>query len=384
MCALAVLIGTAWAQARPPAQPPTRVKGEPSPEYQGSKDDLSRARRLLQLGMGSRPMVNVRAIIFQRIDANSSVMQQIQVEMSTRGKIHQIVLAPMSYLGYDLVDDGITNRTYSPDDKTLVVQPSSQQDSEELRFRMKLVDQNYRLAVLGKDTIAGRSAMVIEAAPKNSVLETRCYSVDEKNGLLLRLETCRGSGKKTVQFETKMVEFPEDFSEDTFKLDPPMGVSVKKFARKCVTPEAAAELTNELGFRPVVPSSLPYGFEIQQLQSSMNSGVPALSVRITDGLAKATVFQWRHSGPGAPPPAGTAAASTGRLTLLISGDLPEPAKQAILQSFVKAARTEALEVVVGEVSWAQELPAFSDRFDLLAEPEEIASLLLAIPFGLQI
>jgi hypothetical protein len=51
---------------------------------------------------------------------------------------------------------------------------------------------------------------------------------------------------------------------------------------------------------------------------------------------------------------------------------------------VKAARTEALEVVVGEVSWAQELPVFSDRFDLLAEPEEIASLLLVIPFGLQI
>jgi hypothetical protein len=181
-----------------------------------------------------------------------------------------------------------------------------------------------------------------------------------------------------------MVSFPEEFSEDTFKLDAPIGVSVKKFTRKCVTPESAAELTDELGFRPVVPENLPYGFEVQQLQSSVNSGVPALSVRITDGLAKATVFQWRHSGPGAPPPTGTAAANTGKLTLLISGDMPEPVKQAILQSFVRAARSESVEIVSGEVSWAQELPAFSDRFGLLSEPEEFASLLLAVSFGLQI
>lgn len=378
----AALFTVGWAQAGTPRHGTVQV--EPPAESQVSRGDLEKARKLLQLGMGSRPVVNVRAIIYQRIDT-SNVMQQIKVEMSTKGKIHQIVLAPMRYLGYDLVDDGITTKTYSPDDRSMIVQPSARQDTADLQFRMGLVDRNYKLTISGREKIAGCNALVIQANPKFEALETRCYAVDEKTGLLLRLETCRDGRKPVVQFETKMVEFPKEFSEDTFKLDAPMGVSVKKFSQRCVSPESAAELTKELGFHPVVPDDLPYGFEVHQLQASVNSGVPAVSVRVTDGLAKATIFQWRNSGSGAPAPDGMTAAHTGRLTLLISGDLPEQVRQALLQSFVRAARTEgAIVLESGEVSWAQELPGFSDRFDLIAEPEEMASLLLAIPLGLQI
>lgn len=382
-CALMVACGIcAFAQNhQDPSFIGTTTKGQSG----GGQTYKGNVRRLLELGIGYKPITNVRAIIYQTMEG-TRVKQQIKVEIDRSGKLHQTILAPMQFIGTDLVDDGKWTSTYSPDDKTLIIQPSARQDQDDLPFRMKLIDQNYRLEFSGREKIAGREAVIVEANPKSGYLDKRCFAIDEKTGLLLRLQTCPSGTAPVVQFETKMVDFPDEFAEDTFKRPTLTGVNVKRYTRnKCYSPQSTEELTKALGFKPVVPDNLPHGFAIQQLQSSNNSNVPAVLVRITDGLAKGTVFQWRSPNrPSSAAPDGMAAAWTGKLTLLISGDLPARAKEAILKAFVQAARAEGASIVeTGRSSWVLELPKSGNGFEMMSGREEFAALLMAIPLGLQ-
>jgi len=330
------------------------------------------------------PIVNVRLIDVQRLYYDSDEFQQVKFEMSKDGKVHQLVIAPLSQQGTELVDDGRVLRIYTPDDKRLIEQPSAEQDGDDVAFRMSLVDQNYVLQMGPSETIAGRSARVVKAVPRNDSLETRCYAIDDKIGLLLRLETCREGQAPMLHLDTKVAEFPVEFSENTFKLDPAFS-RTETFHRKCVSPKAAGELTVELGFRPALPAKLPYGFAAQQLQASTDSPARALVVRVTDGLAKATVLEWRKMGSAhADAPAGTLVDSSGRLTLLVSGDLPDEVKMRILHAFVEAARGVRAEWLPGNASWAQELVCELNVFSLNREPGDLAATMFAIPVIIRI
>ena len=373
--AAAILVAASLAQAGPiPAQigskhDSVRLKGATGSD---------RAQQLLEEAMGRVPRMNVRAIIVQQ-DFASKVMQQIKVEMSRGGKIHQIVLAPLSFQGIELVDDGVRTLTYTPDDHCVIEQPSARQDADDVPFRMKLVRRNYELKIDRKDRVAGRAALVIKAVPKDDDLPTRCYTVDEKTGFLLRLETCREGADPVMNFEAKVVEFPSDFPENTFRLDASLGTLHRKFEPRCVPPGSGDKLVEDLRFQPVIPNNLPCGFEVQELQASSDS-VPALAIRVTDGLAKATVLEWRSRSPHSGAPEGTLVANTGRLTILISGDIPKEVKDRILETFVKASRGERLlDVPTLALSWVQELRCDISLFPLDRDPEETSLYIFAVP-----
>ncbi|HTQ08511.1 MAG TPA: sigma-E factor regulatory protein RseB domain-containing protein [Fimbriimonadaceae bacterium] len=353
LCALSAVAASSWAQFRVPVA----VAGHRDPaKPRQTIDEFKTASDLIRATMRKEPIVNVRVIVVQRLYYDSSVFQQVKVEMSKDGKVRQTVLAPLSQQGTELVDDGQTLRIYTPDDKRLIEQPSDQQGDGEISFRMNLVDQNYTLRISRKVKIAGRDALVVEAVPRHESLETRCYSIDDKTGLLLRLETCKEGRSPMLHLDTKAVEFPATFSEDTFKLDPAFS-RTESFHDRCVSPKSAGELTVELGFQPAVPAKLPYGFEAQELQASTDSPARALIVRVTDGLEKATVLEWRKEGRSASdPPAGTLVQNSGGLTLLISGDLPDDVKRRLLQVFAAVAQGERLELIPYRGgSWGQEL-----------------------------
>lgn len=319
-----------------------------------STADRAKARELLQLSMGRLPMTNVRAIILQRVQYGSELMQQIKVEMSPAGKLHQVVISPLRFQGFETVDDGVNTRTYSPDDRSVIVQPSAGASSNDVPFRMALLDKNYLVRVDRKEVIAGRTALVVAAVPRNRELETRCYAIDEEKGFLLRLETCRENAAPVVHFEAKMVEFPASFPERTFRLDT-KNVYVKKreFMPVVGKPDGYRE---KLGFAPIVPSALPYGFVVEEYQADAGGSIPALAVRVTDGLAKATVYQWQRTGSGrSKAPDGTLVGSTSRVMLLISGDLPEAVKSRILQSFLQSARERSWNFDSLLVAWDPEL-----------------------------
>lgn len=328
-----------------------------------SKAESKGLRDIFQIAIGRVPKQNVRAIISQR---NENVTQSISVEMSSDGKRRQIVVAPLRYQGYELVDDGITTKTYSPDDRIVTIQPSGRTLPVDARKLMALIDRNYDLRVEGHDRVAGRMAVIIAAVPKNGDLETRCYTIDEKTGYLLRLETCRDNGAKTLHFETKAVSFPSDFAEDTFQFDDsaPSITRHQKMEHRCVKPSESGKLRGELGFEPVMPQDLPNGFEIQELQTTATAAVPALAVRVTDGLAKATIYQWKNRNGGSNQiPEGTLVRSNGRMTFMISGDLSREVKESLIQAFVKGSRQERAEAIPDNVlSWVLELQGEAQTF----------------------
>ncbi len=326
------------------------------PKATYSTEATKSARRLLQATMCREPVSNIRAIVESRLYYNSPVFQQVKFEISKDGKVHQIVLAPLNLQGTEQVDNGTTLQTYTPDNRCVIIQPSAKQDGDDVVFRMNLVDRNYTLHVERKDKIAGRPAVVVVAVPREGDLETRCYSVDEKTGFLLRLETCKEGRAPMMHLNTKMVDFPADFPQNTFRLEVPFA-KPESFHRRCVSAETASKLGDELGFQPAIPSKLPCGFATQQLQASTDSPTPALIFRLTDGLAKATVLQWRNAGSRhTSAPAGTVVDESTNLTVLVSGDIPDEVKRRILRAFLRAARSEpSLSNDGGSTSWVQEL-----------------------------
>ncbi|HWA84340.1 MAG TPA: hypothetical protein VG820_12930, partial [Fimbriimonadaceae bacterium] len=211
-------------------------------------------------------------------------------------------------------------------------------------------------------------------------LETRCYAIDENTGFLLRLETCKEGSAPVLHFETKMVQFPDKFAKGTFEMNPAF-VRTDHYDRKCVSPQSASELVDALGFRPVVPSKLPYGFAVQELQAATDSTPIALAVRITDGLAKATIIEWEGGRRNqASPPQGTLVANSGRLTLLISGDMPDDVKDRILRAFVQGHHQRELwKLPDVTLSWVQELRSNVEAFSINREPGRVAATALAIP-----
>jgi outer membrane lipoprotein-sorting protein len=353
------LLSLVTASALSWAQTPIRIapgSREFPPARAQRKDDSAKARHLLLESMSRQPIANVRVIISQRSYYASTVFQTVKVEMSKEGKKHSIVLSPLSLAGVEGVDDGVTLRTYTPDDQEVIEQPSASHEEDDVQFRMGLVDRNYTLRIDGKAKIAGRDVVVVQATPKAEDLETRCYSIDEKTGFLMRFETCKEGQAPMLHFETKMVQFPAEFSDGTFRIEASFA-RVEHYNRKCVSPQSAEKLRAELGFQPVVPGTLPYGFVAQELQTSTDSRSPALIVRITDGLAKVTVLEWKKIGNSrSPAPQGTVVDNSRSLTLLVSGDIPDNEKEEILRAFLGAVRAENLHgIPVVASNWVQEL-----------------------------
>lgn len=326
-----------------------------------AQTDANRARALLARGMGKKPLCNIRAIMLQRLDYNSNVMQQIKVDMSKEGKTHQLVLAPISRQGLEIVDDLKFTRSYSPDDRLLVIQPSQKRDNGDVQFRMGLVDKNYKLNIDRREKVAGHMAVVIEAVPRNPELETRCYAIDEKTGFVLRLETCRGKSEPMLHFEAKAVEYPSDIDDDTFKIESKWTMTRSYDEREIF--DRGDDLP-ELNFKPVIPKRLPFGFVIQEMETDTQSSLPSLAVRMTDGLAMATVYQWPTRGrKKLPAPAGTLVRDAGNIRLLISGDIPDAVKQRLIDSFAEKMGDRTSIDPAAIMSWVSELGE-----DLIALP----------------
>lgn len=338
----------------------------------------SRAQELLERSMARAPVRNVRAIICQRLDYHSSIMEQVKVEMSTDGKLHQIVLAPLSLQGYEAVDDGTWSKTYLPDSRTLIVQASPKASREEAKSRMKLVLKNYRLKIERRERIAGRQAVVVAAEPVHKNLETRCYAIDEHTGFLLRLETCRPGAPTILHMETKFVEFPRELCDDVFELSA-MGAKTKRYEMRSLS---SKNLAREVGFAPAIPSSLPQGFVVQDIQTDTDSRMRSVALRLTDGLVRISVYQWQSDETGrSPSPEGTTVGEVGALRILVSGDTPDAVREEILRAFLAAAKSgQALGIPSSVVSWAQELNARARAFSLDRDPEAPTPFYFGFPF----
>jgi hypothetical protein len=198
-------------------------------------------------------------------------------------------------------------------------------------------------------------------------METRRYYIDERTGFLLQLETIEPGESPKLAFKAQAVNYPPNISSQVFEIrtEPDNGRKIV-YRRRTGLYESPKNDVG-LGFTPVLPRDLPFGFSLQDAQINEGQQWRSVAVRITDGLVKGTVYQWSGKDTSVKIKAmpGTTIGEGGGLKLVVAADVPESVRRKILQAFIEAADRQnddhplivgilsALELSLRQISFSQ-------------------------------
>lgn len=280
---------------------------------------------------------NVNAIINQRDPRSESGMRQIHVLRSKDGKQRAKVLEPLRFQGIETIDDGVRNRTYFPDDHEIIDDESLSKVDTDFRERLELAKKNYTFDISAHARIAGRATLCVTATPKYSEMDLRKFYLDAANSYPLRAETVSANGEVTVIFETKVIRYKDKFDSDTFKFQDFPNVRLIKYTRPKTY--SRAQIGAQVGFSPYVPETLPYGFRVQEIQYSKGTASSPWSpvrIRIYDGLARATVYQWIPRGENLRTGDNSTSKTVAGVKIMIVSDLGPRIRQRLLDAFAES------------------------------------------------
>ncbi len=293
------------------------------------------AAALLSRSMQRSFPANVIAVILQK-DPRSESYQRVKVERNRLGMARCTILAPLRWSGMASVDTGERLLTYLPDKRIILDQESPGTQAGEVAERMALAKRNYHLRIMPSEPIAGRNTICIEAKPKNDDLEIRRYFLDSQTAYPLRLETFHHGNEINVMFDTKDISFPKSLDPKLFTLEPSGDVYVQKFTKpKKIL--SGSQAKNLVGFVPLVPTGLPLGFKVQELQFSEDGAWKSIVVRMSDGLARATLYQWPANSKVTLQTfsnSSTMVDKTTGLKLMIVSDLSPAVRMQLLKAFI--------------------------------------------------
>lgn len=310
-----------------------------SAAFAGAGQD-ERAADLLQKSMGRRFPVNVVAIIMQRDPAGDGTYQRVKVTRARDGRARHSIIAPLRMAGVESVDDGENMRVYLPDKRALIVQDSPHRASADTDERIALAKKNYLFSIDGREKIAGRVSLRIVADPKDPDMAIRRYYLDEKCGYPLKMEVVGEAGDPKVVFDTVAIDFPNELGGDVFRMKAMPGTNTITYTRpKTLTSPGLAQ--EAVGFRPVLPERLPMGFKVQETQYNGSKEWKSVVIRMTDGLVRATVYQWRPNGKKIEAVEDSSMVEVNGLKLLLVSDLPPHVRMRLLQAFVGQAKSDS-------------------------------------------
>ena len=105
---------------------------------------------------------------------------------------------------------------------------------------------------------------------------------------------------------------------------------------------SAKEAFSVLGFMPSVPTRLPFGFAVQSMSTTDSKEWKALNMRITDGMKRLTVYQWKpKSNESIRSGQSRSVDMIGGIKIMVVGDLDESMRQIIIEAFQRQARLNA-------------------------------------------
>lgn len=292
-----------------------------------------RAFDLLLASMNNKYKENIVALMRQQSPMDNQVLK-IKLQRSKDGRVRESVLEPLHKIG-EFVDDGKTMATYAPADKVLITQPSVQTQVD-VDFRVPLIKKNYTLTSGAGKKIAGRKTIMVVATPKFKDINTVRYYFDTASGFPLSKESVDSNGAITLDYEVLEAKFPDEIDSSIFKIEPVAGYDIVRFGEPndLKTPD---EVRRRLGFTPVFPTFLPYGFKVQRMYATNNSHWKALAIKLTDGIQKVTVFQWKPT-PGEQIKTGedyTVQLQNG-LKVMIVADLRASLRSSLMRAFFGA------------------------------------------------
>ena len=259
------------------------------------------AERYLRLSMGrsfGRPIVAMMeqrdpfALTTSGPDAGGERVRT-KIERDAKGRVRSTILRPLRLQGVTILDDGRRMTIRLPDQKLVIEQDSPALDDAPVEDRLDLVRSNYTLkAFIGPETL-GRPTVLIQATAKRRGLDTRRYLLDAATGFPLKSELVSSAGRETV-FETMMLRFVKELPDRTFRQRPTRGFQVVRYASP--TAPKPGEALRKLGFEPAIPQDPPFGFRVTGVAMIESSRWKSVTIRLTDGLVKANVYEWT-TGP---------------------------------------------------------------------------------------
>jgi hypothetical protein len=284
--------------------------------------------------------VNVAAIIVQRDPANEGTYQTVRVERDRGGRVHHTILQPLRLAGVESVDDGERSKIYFPDRNLLIDQDSPQQSPCDADWRINLASQNYSFKFGEPVRIAGRNTLCVTAVPRNSAMDVRRYYIDERTYYPLRLESVADNGARTVFYDTKDIRYLASIGASRFKLQP-VGTPQTLVYSKPPTLNSRSAYT-KMGFQPLMPVNMPMGFRLQEMQLSEAGRWKSVALRISDGLVRATVYQWlaRGSNFNVKSIENSTPAEYRGVRLLLVSDLSPRLREQLLSAFIERAEAQ--------------------------------------------
>jgi hypothetical protein len=234
---------------------------------------------------------SVRAVLVQtRTDGDTDIT--VSVMISPRKGIVAKVTKPLLFAGMVSFDNGDVWRNYDPQADLLRIESSPSRFHLDVNFRKKLIAQNYVLTMEREALVAGRRTSVVFLKAKHPELADRRLYIDAANSLILRYVVDEPDGRSVVTVDTKSVdlESPVDVSEYEKLGD---GAAKVEKAWGPIEVSRPSDAARYAGFTPVVPTEIPAGFAKQALHVVGTQKRPFVGVRLTDGMAVATVYLWK-------------------------------------------------------------------------------------------
>ncbi|MCW5941869.1 MAG: hypothetical protein KIS66_06540 [Fimbriimonadaceae bacterium] len=305
-----------------------------------ARDDTS--VRLLREALESAYRINARKIVVFNSDRYEFGSMSVSVLQSRGGEVLTTVVQPLSMQGFKTVDDGKTLKSYCPDQKKVWLQESPRVHQPTAEYRLAIAERNYRISHRDVDErVSGRSVTLVTADPRAPEMPTRRYYLDRDSRTLLRLETVDDKGRATNLMDTRAIEFLTTVQRSQFNALP---TNIKPEPMETPLRTTSGKAGLEVNFRPILPARLPLGFEIEGVDVLREKGANLVALRITDGLATATVYLWdpREDVNVLQTP-GMRERTVNGMKVRVIGDLPLVAKDRLLQGFGSKTMSEVLD-----------------------------------------
>lgn len=331
------------------------------------------ARDLLFSAMDKGRYLSVEGIILRRNSTRDPGMMQLRLAQAT-GISKTVVLSPLPFQGVTTLDDGQNWTTYIPDENRIVIQSSPRLMGGNSR-RKRAAAESYRFDSDTGESIAGRKSIMVIATPKNPDMPVRRYWIDSDYPFILKMDVMQQGGSK-VLLDTKAVTFEVQLPEDTFRITPATGVRriYLESPEKIRSTESVKAL---VGFSPAFPRDLPYGFVIQEGQIVGDKSERFVALRLTDGLASATLYQWpltrRNPVPCNDKKSVREAAG---LRMRLVGDLPDAVVTKLIEAFVREL-TKGLQTLSG----TPDTDSVLSDVQRACEGDGTKSVPMTVPFG---
>jgi hypothetical protein len=136
--------------------------------------------------------------------------------------------------------------------------------------------------------------------------------------------------------DTQVVSYPREIPNNSFRFDP-IGAARTYRYEPAQALATVRNIRDRLGFDPVIPKRLPFGFELQRSELRQNEDGQLAVLWVTDGLATARVYQFRcptlREGMWS---LGTSTVLTENgVTMMMVSDLDTSVRQAIMHAFAR-------------------------------------------------